>query len=391
MSTPAALSRCSRPLEGLWVGRPRPAEHRPPPVRAAAPRLSAPPGRASLVALTLTLLLAGGLHAERLELVAGGTESATGIAATRAALREPFGVDFDAAGNLYVIEMAAGNRLLKIDRGGRLTHVAGQPTAGDSGDGGPALAAQFNGPHNLAVLPDGDILIGDTWNGRVRRFSAADGTVSSLPGFSVPAAQARASGPYCITLDFTGRTLVVADLRRVHAIDLATGRARVLAGNGQKGVPPDGARALDAPLADPRAAALDRQGNLYILERGGHALRHVDRDGRIRTVVNASGRKGAEGDGGPALAATMNGPKHLCIDRDDSVIIADAENHLIRRYIPATGRMERVAGNGRKGTAGLGGPPAQAELNRPHGVTVHRDGTLYITDSYNHRILRIAR
>ena len=148
--------------------------------------------------------------------------------------------------------------------------------------------------------------------------------------------------------------------------------------------------AVDAPLVDPRAAVRDRQGNLYILERNGHALRVVGRDGRIRTVVNASGKKGADGDGGPALAATMNGPKHLCVDRDDTVLIADAENHLIRRYVPATGQLLRVAGTGQKGTAGLGGPPEQCELNRPHGVTVHRDGTLYITDSYNNRVLKIV-
>ena len=72
------------------------------------------------------------------------------------------------------------------------------------------------------------------------------------------------------------------------------------------------------------------------------------------------------------------------------VLIADAENNLIRRYVPATGKILRVAGTGKKGTAGLDGPPDQAELARPHGVTVHRDGTLYIPDSYNDRILKIG-
>lgn len=340
--------------------------------------------------LAAVLAAAPGLRAERLILVAGGSEEAAGLPATRSRLHEPFGVDFDPAGNLLIVEMAAGNRLLKVDARGVLTHVAGQRTPGDAGDGGPALAAQFNGPHNLAVLPGGDVLIADTWNGRVRRVHSATGTVSTLPGFSVPAADARRAGPYCITLDFAGTTLHLADLRRVHALDLATGRSRVVAGNGEKGVPPDGALATAAALVDPRAAAADRRGNLYILERGGHALRVVRPDGRIYTVVNASGRKGAEGDGGDALSATMNGPKHLCIDRDDSVLIADAENHLIRRYVPASGRIVRVAGNGRKGAAGLGGPPAEAELSRPHGVTVHRDGTLFITDSYNNRILKIV-
>ncbi|PAW64931.1 MAG: hypothetical protein B9S34_11820, partial [Opitutia bacterium Tous-C1TDCM] len=188
-----------------------------------------------------------------------------------------------------------------------------------------------------------------------------------------------------------GRELLIADLRQVHAVETATGKVRVLAGNGQKGVPADGAVATEAPLADPRAAAMDRQGNLYILERNGHALRVVGRDGRIRTVVNVAGKKGADGDGGDAKLATLNGPKHLCIDRDDTVIIADAENHLIRRYVPATGKIERVAGTGKKGAAGVGGSPLACELNRPHGVDVARDGTLYITDSYNNRVLRIGR
>lgn len=328
--------------------------------------------------------------AERIVLVAGGAEDGAGLPAARARLHDPFGVDFDAAGNLYIIEMAAGGRLVKVDARGLLTPVAGQRTTGDSGDGGPALAAQFNGPHNLAVLPGGDVLVADTWNGRIRRISLSQDRVSTLPGFSVPAAQARTAGPYCIALDATGRRLYVADLRRVHEIDLGTGTARVVAGNGQKGVPPDGALAREAPLFDPRAVAADRQGNIYILERGGHALRVIAPDGRIRTVVNTSGKKGADGDGGDARAATMNGPKHLCVDRDDSVIIADAENNLIRRYVPATGRILRVAGNGQKGSAGLDGPPTQCELNRPHGVTVHRDGTLFIADSYNNRILKIV-
>lgn len=341
--------------------------------------------------LICCLILSAALRAERIVLVAGGDEDRDGIPAARVRLLEPFGAEFNAAGEMYIVEMAAGNRLLKMDTRGLVTHVAGLRTPGDGGDGGPALAARFNGPHNLAVLPDGDVLLSDTWNGRVRRVHVRTGTVSSLPGFDVPAARARAAGPYAISLDFTGRQLYIADLRRIHVVDLETGQTRVVAGNGEKGVPVDGTPATAAPLVDPRAAVVDRQGNLYILERNGHALRVVDRAGRIRTVVNASGKKGAEGDGGDGRAATMNGPKHLCVDLQDNVIVADAENHLIRRYEPATGRIVRVAGTGRKGTAGLDGAPAACELNRPHGVTVHRDGTLYITDSYNNRILKIVR
>ncbi|MEY2879850.1 MAG: hypothetical protein RLZZ15_2230 [Verrucomicrobiota bacterium] len=336
-----------------------------------------------LLAVALLVPLAA---ADRIVLVPVGGE-----------LREPFGVDFDRAGNLYVVEMEKGNRLLRADRpgardgGAALTHVAGQRPLGDSGDGGPALAAQFRGPHNLAVLPDGRIAIADTWNGRIRAVDPVAKTVASLGGYGVPAAEARARGPYCITLTPDGTRLLSADLTRVLSLEIATGKLTTLAGNGKKGVPADGVRATEAPLADPRAAAMDRKGNVYILERNGHALRVVAKDGAIRTVVNSSGKKGADGDGGDALAATLNGPKHLCIDRDDSVLIADAENNLIRRYVPATGKILRVAGTGQKGTAGLGGPPEQCELARPHGVTIAPDGTLYITDSYNDRLLKIVR
>src|SRR5262245_66462796 len=101
--------------------------------------------------------------------------------------------------------------------------------------------------------------------------------------------------------------------------------------NGGKGVPKDGEDATKQPLVDPRAACADKDGNLWILERGGHALRVVDARGKIKTVAGT----GKAGMGtGNALEAAMNGPKHLCIARDGSVLIADTENHRIVRYGP---------------------------------------------------------
>jgi DNA-binding beta-propeller fold protein YncE len=331
-------------------------------------------------------------QADQILKVAGGTQDAVNIQATEALLKEPFGAEFDAGGHLWIIEMVSGNRLLQVDGGGELTHFAGQEKPGFSGDGGPAIRAQFNGPHNFAILPNGNFLIADTWNGRVREVDAKARTVKTLEGWQAPAEKARGNGPYCITLNPEGTKLYIADLRQVHELDLATHTSRVIAGNGKKGVPKDGDLAVDAPLVDPRAVAPDHLGNVYILERGGNALRVVDKAGRIKTVVNASGKKGGEGDGGPALEATMNGPKHLCVDKDDSVIIADAESHLVRRYVPTTGKIERVAGTGKHGSEGLGGDPLKCQLARPHGVTVHpSSGELYITDSYNNRILKIQR
>ncbi|SKB05333.1 NHL repeat-containing protein [Prosthecobacter debontii] len=346
----------------------------------------------SLPSLFSLLLLPSLALADRIELVAGGTQDAVDIAATDAVLKEPFGTEFDSGGHLWIVEMVSGNRLLQVDGGGMISHVAGQLKPGYSGDGGPALKAQFNGPHNLAIRPDGRVLIGDTWNGCIREVDVRAGIVKTLEGWKAPKGRERGNGPYCITLDFTGTQLYIADLKQVHRLDLSTGKSVVVAGNGEKGVPGDGTLATEAPLVDPRAVAVDHQGNIYILERNGNALRVVDKEGKIRTVVNASGKKGGEGDGGPALEATMNGPKHLCVDKDDSVIIADAESHLIRRYVPATGKIERIAGTGQKGSAGVGGPPEKCELARPHGVTIHpQTGVLYITDSYNNRVLKIQR
>ncbi|HTN75920.1 MAG TPA: hypothetical protein VL096_11765 [Pirellulaceae bacterium] len=330
--------------------------------------------------------------AERIVLVAGGENDADGVSAVEARLREPFGTAFDAAGNLWIVEMTAGNRLLKVDRKGVLTHVAGQLKPGLSDDSGPALKASFNGPHNLAVLPNGDVLIADTFNKRLRKVDAATGNMAAIPAFNTPAGRQQPESPFCITLDATGTRLYLADLRRVWLLDLKSNTATVIAGNGQKGIPADGALAADAPLADPRAVAPHGAGNVYILERNGNALRVVDKEGRIRTVVNASGKRGATGDGGPALAATMNGPKHLCVDRDGSVIIADAENNLIRRYQPKDGTIQRVAGTGPKGNGGVGGDPLKVQLARPHGVTIHPEtGELYITDSYNNRVLKVSK
>ena len=115
----------------------------------------------------------------------------------------------------------------------------------------------------------------------------------------------------------------------------------------------------------------------------------MDGAGKIKTVAG-TGKPGLSGDDGPALEATLSGPKHLCLDRDGSVIIADAESNTVRRYNPKDGRITRIAGTGKKGSAGLGGSPLACELARPHGVTIAPDGTLYITDSYNNRVLRIV-
>jgi sugar lactone lactonase YvrE len=336
--------------------------------------------------------------AEKVFLVAGGgadTNTTTSIKATQAKLDSPFGVDFDASGNLYLVEMT-GNRVRKLDRKGMLTVVAGTGEKGTKD--GPAKAAQFNGIHNLAISGK-DVYLADTWNNCVRVFSPADGSVRRVIGAGEkgydgdggPAVDAKFGGIYCVSVG-GDKQIYLADLDnfRIRAVNPKTGLVRTVAGNGKRGVPADGAKATEAPLVDPRAVIADAKGRVYILEREGHALRVVDVDGTIRTVVG-TGVKGNSGDGGDARQATLNGPKHLCFDLGGNVIIADTENHVIRKYLLRDGRIVRIAGTGRKGNKGIGGPPLEVELNQPHGVHVHTDGTLYISDSSNHRVLKVVQ
>ena len=352
-----------------------------------------------LLALTALLSLSVSAFAAKIELVAGGGTRESGAPAKECVLREPFGAEYLPDGTLAIIEMVSGNRLLRVDKAGVMKVIGGTGVKGFSGDGGDVRKAQINGVHNIAVTPAGDIFLSDAWNFRVRKIKASNGVITTFAGtgekgFSGdggPADRAEFGTVIQVALDPAAKHLYVADIdnKRIRRIALETGIVETVAGNGKAGKPEDGAVAKDAPLSDPRAVVAAADGSFYILERGGNALRFVDAAGKIKTVAG-NGKPGLSGDGGPARDATMSGPKHLCLDRDGSVIIADAENQVVRRYDPKTGKITRVAGTGKKGTAGLGGDPIGCELARPHGVTIAPDGTLYITDSYNNRVLRIV-
>lgn len=354
-------------------------------------------GACKVLIFLTTLFYSGSLClADTIELIAGGNVGQVGIEAKEARLYEPFAAEYDASGELWIVEMAQGNRLLRVDAHGILRHEAGkfgprQPS--EEGQMADVLAvdALFHGPHNLAVLDKQVILISDTWNGRIRQLDSETRMVTSLTGYGVEPAAARGNGPYCVSLSPDKSTLFIADLRRVYKRDMSSGVINLVAGNGERGVPTDGDLASDSPLVDPRAVAADSKGNVYILERNGNALRVVDKDGRIRTVVNRSGKKGIGIAEGVAIDIGLNGPKHLCIDQHDRVVIADAENHTIRRYDPETGLISTIMGNGEQGRGEIGEPLKAFKLSRPHGVSIDsRTGDLIITDSYNHRVLRCS-
>jgi DNA-binding beta-propeller fold protein YncE len=254
--------------------------------------------------------------------------------------------------------------------------------------------------HHLALDAEGNVLVADTWNNRVRKIDARTGIIHALigtgrkaySGDGGAAIRAECGGIYCLSVDLPRQRLVLADLdnRRVRSVSLDDGTIRTLAGNGQRGVPADGSLAAESPLVDPRAVACDSLGNVYILERSGHALRVVDAQGRVRTVAG-TGSKGPCVDDVAARETTLNGPKHLCVDSHDDVLIADSENHVIRKLLVREARVVRVAGTGKPGDSGLNGPPLNVELRRPHGVFVDRRGILFIADSENNRVLKVER
>jgi DNA-binding beta-propeller fold protein YncE len=334
----------------------------------------------------ILILLTGARAAAQVEVVAGGGTQAEG-AATGIRLIEPFGVAFDREGNWYICEHK-GQKIMRVDRGGTARRFAGTGVPGRSGDGGPADQAALSDPHGLVIAPDGAIYVADTVNHQVRRIDPKTRRIDTIAGtgeagFSGdggPAKAAQFNGAFAIALNRAGDRLYVADLgnRRVRLINLRSGNVETVAGDGSKGVPDDGAPARRSPLVDPRAVTVDSKGLLYILERGGNALRVVDSEGRIRTLI-----------GPDTVQPPLKGPKHLCVDAQDRVVIADAENHLIRRYDPNTKTTPLIAGTGTKGAHIDKTNPLATELNRPHGVTIHPNGDLFVSDSDNHRVLRI--
>lgn len=313
------------------------------------------------------------LGAAHIELIAGGGDAQPGAPPRQLRLVEPFGVEFDAAGNWYIIEFT-GNRLIRVTPRGETALLA---------------SSELKEPHGIALTSGGRLFIADTHNNRVGLYTLSSRALTSFAGTGTagfggdggPANGASFHGVFAIALDPAQRNLFLADLsnRRIRRIDLETTVVTTVAGNGQSGVPADGAMAAESPLVDPRAVAADARGNVYILERRGNALRRVDAMGRIRTLI-APGQ----------IQPDLNGPKHLCVDGRGRVIIADAENHLVRLYDPETGKTRTIAGTGRAGITVVADDPLRTELNRPHGVTVAPDQSLIITDSYNHRILRLT-
>ena len=319
--------------------------------------------------------------------------SGDGGLATVARMSEPFMCAFDAAGNLYIAE-AMNHCIRRVYRDTvTIVTIAGTGEQGYSGDGGPATQATFNQPYSLQVDTNGDIYVVDRLNFVIRKIEAVTGIIRTVVGTGEPgysgdggrATIAQLREPNDCFLDGRGG-LLIADVQdqRVRRLNLSSGVIATFAGNGAKERTGDGRSALEASILGARAVCMDGAGNTYIAEREGNGVRMVDTNGVMHTLAG-TGEFGYDGDGGPALEATWGGPKAIRCDHGGNLLVVDTENHAIRRVDAETGIVTTVAG-GRLGGGGDGNRATTAAMDRPHGVEVDAAGNIFIADSNNHRV-----
>lgn len=332
----------------------------------------------------------------RIEAAAGARLPAfngDGQAAVKAVLRYPFGLAVGPSGTLYIAD-TIHHRVRKVDASGAIQTVAGTGRFGYSGDGSAAVQAQLASPHHVAVDPTGAIYIADTYNHRIRRVSP-EGVITTVAGTGTagfsgddgPASAAQLNYPFALALDREGN-LYVADKEnhRIRRIS-KDGRISTIAGMGAAGYSGDEGPAARAQLDTPSGVAVDASGNVYIADTYNNRIRKVTPDGVILTVAG-TGRFGYSGDGGPAVAAQLALPMGVVVDEQGNLYIADYLNRRVRRLSP-DGIITTVAGNGRAGYSGDGGPALAAELDYPHGVAADAAGRLYVSDVGSHVVRRI--
>jgi len=366
--------------------------------------------------------------------VAGdGTQgfSGDGGPAINAELGAPAGVTVH-GGNFYIAD-TFNQRIRKVNPSGIISTIAGNGTPGFSGDGGPAISAMISYPGSLGFDSKGNLYVGDDGNQRVRKIDS-NGIISTFAGngqefFSGdggPAVDAQLY-TFSVAVDGNGNTYIADTInQRIRKVDIS-GIISTVAGNGETGYSGDGGPAIDAALNKPLGIAVDGSGNLYIADSANCLIRKVDSSGDISTVagriVQGRGVCGFYGDGGPAKGAKLHNPSGVAVDGNGNIYINDTNNQRIRKVDPSgnistivkvrglfgvygvavdsagnvyvadsghyqllkldtAGTLSIVAGNGKRGFAGDGGPATSAELSSLAGVAVDSVGNIYISDSY---------
>lgn len=348
--------------------------------------------------------------------IAGGGTGGVGIPATSAALYGPLGIRVDGQDNLYVAD-GHSNRVVRVDSvTGIITLIAGNGAAASSGDSGPATQASIYDPTDIAFDSSGNIFIAEMGAHKIRRVDAATGIITTVVGTGTagfsgdggPASSAQLNAPFGIVFDNAGN-FYIADTgnSRIRRVDAATGTITTVAGNGTRGVSPDGVAATSASFTPPMGIGLDRSGALLITDYGAAKIRRVDPATAILSTIAGNGSASFTGDGVPATSAGIgnwDGP--VIADPAGNLYFADASGR-IRRVDAVTQIITTVAGNGSggQGLAGGGGgggslpipPPiygdgglaTNATLDTPFSVALTSNGNLLLSDSLDCRVRRV--
>lgn len=311
-------------------------------------------------------------------------------------VNNPYGMTMGPDGALYFCDLD-NQRIRKLDlRTKRLTTIAGNGQRGYTGDGGPAIGAAMNMPHELRFDRKGDLYVAERDNHVIRKIDMNTGLISTVAGTGVPgfdgdggpAIKARLRQPHSIAFDRDGN-LLICDIgnHRIRRLSLDTGFIETYGGTGEAKTAPDGTPIAKASLDGPRTLVLGDHGDLYLALREGNAIFRIDAQSQTLHRVAGTGEKGYSGDGGPAVNAKLNGPKGLAF-APGVLYIADTENHVIRKIDLGSGVISTVLGTGQRGD-GPEPDPLACRLSRPHGV-LFANSVLFVADSEAHRI-RVLR
>jgi sugar lactone lactonase YvrE len=322
-----------------------------------------------------------------------GGYSGDGGPAASAEINNVTGLAADPAGNIYLADQS-NNRVRKVGTNGVISTFAGTGVAGFSGDNGPALLAQLNGPIGVCVAPNGTVYVNDINNRRVRAISPSGmittvagngGTTSS--GDGGPATAASMILPIRCTVDPTGN-LYIADqgANKIRKVD-TSGNITTFAGTGTQSFSGDGGPATAATFNNPTWVLSDSSGNIYVSDQSNERVREITTNGNINTVAG-NGINAFSGDNGPATSASLNFPGGLALDSAGSLYIVDPGNERIRKV--TGGVITTVAGNGLAGYSGDGGAPLQAEFNNPFALAIDSAANLYIGDINNNRVRELT-
>jgi uncharacterized protein (TIGR03437 family) len=309
-------------------------------------------------------------------------------------------VAVDTAGNLYAADPSK-HVVYKVDRLGSTTVIAGNGTAGYSGDGALATAAQLRTPAGAVPGPDGSVYITEYGNHRIRKV-APNGIITTIAGTGTlgfagdggPATAARIYAPLSIIMDPAGN-LYFTDIGNYRVRKITPGGViSTVAGTGRCPVySGDGGPATSADSC-PGFLALGPDGSLYFTDDGdlrffGYPrIRKVSANGVITTVAG-NNTAGFSGDGGPATAAILRGVGGVGVDAAGNIFISDYSNGRIRK-VDLTGTITTYAGTGTGGAAGDGGPAVSAQLNGPCGIVFDSEGNLLFVDRLNRKIRKIS-